>query len=169
LPATIRSRCQRLEFRIPSRADAQSWLRSRDFSDGDVELALTAARGNPGLAAEWLGNGGLQLRIEVTKKLNAIAAGQSAPVEVAQQWLSDENGELRLRFAAELALEAMAGALGSAGAGAAGLKAPTDLSRFSNWYDALNRTREQLRAPLRNDLVLAGLLHEWRTMFPQGR
>ncbi len=103
------------------------------------------------------------------KKLNAVGAGQAGPIEVAQQWLSDESGELRLRFAAELAVEALAGGLGAAEPGAAGLKAPSDLSRISSWYDAINRTREQLRAPLRNDLVLAGLLHEWRTMFQQGR
>jgi DNA polymerase-3 subunit delta' len=169
LPATIRSRCQRLEFRLPSSADAQVWLQSRGFGAADMTLALMAARGNPGLAAEWLGNGGLQLRIEVMNMLNAIGAGQAGPVEVAQQWLSDESGELRLRFAAELVVEALAGGVGAAGAGVVGLKAPTDISGVSNWYDALNRTREQLRAPLRNDLVLAGLLHEWRTMFQQGR
>lgn len=169
LPATIRSRCQRLEFRLPSSDQAQAWLKSRGFADADSALALKAARGNPGLAAEWLENGGLQLRVDVMKKLNAVGAGQAGPIEVAQQWLSDESGELRLRFAAELAVEALAGGLGAQGAGLSGLKAPADLSRISNWYDALNRTREQLRAPLRNDLVLAGLLHEWRNMFQQGR
>lgn len=169
LPATIRSRCQRLEFRLPSSADALAWLQSRGFAEADVALALKAARGNPGLAAEWLENGGLQLRLEVIGRLNAVGAGQAGPIEVAQQWLSDDSGELRLRFAAELAVEALAGSLGATGVGAAGLKAPSDLSRISSWYDALNRTREQLRAPVRNDLVLAGLLHEWRTMFQQGR
>jgi DNA polymerase-3 subunit delta' len=49
------------------------------------------------------------------------------------------------------------------------LAAPADFSRLSAWFDSMNRTREQLRAPLRNDLVLAGLLREWRTMFETGR
>jgi DNA polymerase-3 subunit delta' len=76
---------------------------------------------------------------------------------------------MRLRFAADLALEAVGQRTGATPARPGGLTAPADVTRISNWYDALNRTREQLRAPLRNDLVLAGLLRDWRTMIEQGR
>ena len=165
LPATIRSRCQRLEFRLPASTEAQVWLRAQGFSDADIEPALAAARGNPGLAALWLKSGGLRLRDEVVEQMNAVGAGQAGAIEVAQRWLSDELGELRLRFAADLALEAAAGQLAAAPRRPSGLTAPADFSRISNWFDAINRTREQLRAPVRNDLVLAGLLLEWRTMF----
>ena len=169
LPATIRSRCQRLEFRLPPAAEAQAWLRTQGFGDANIEPALAAARGNPGLAAEWLGSGGLELRRDVLKQMNAVGAGQAGPIEMAQLWLSDERGELRLRFAADLALEAAAQQLGAAQGGAVGLTPPAEVTRISNWFDALNRTREQLRAPVRNDLVLAGLLREWRNMVQQGR
>jgi DNA polymerase-3 subunit delta' len=169
LPATVRSRCQRLEFRLPSSEDAKAWLATRGFSQADIDAALTAARGNPGLAAHWLGSGGLQLRREVEQQLNAVGAGRSGPIEIAQQWLADDYGELRLGFAADLALEAASRQLGAAPAAPTGLLAPGDFSRISSWFDGLNRVRGQLRAPLRNDLVLAGLLHEWRTMFAAGR
>jgi DNA polymerase-3 subunit delta' len=169
LPATIRSRCQRLEFKLPSTTEATAWLRSKGFPETDCALALLAARGNPGLAADWLVNGGLQIRLEVIKELNAVGAGLAGPIEIAQKWLSDESSELRLRIAAELSVEVSAQGLGAGNGRVAGLTAPADVSRISNWFDALNRTREQLRAPLRHDLVLAGLLHEWRTMFEQGR
>lgn len=169
LSATIRSRCQRLEFRLPPTVEAQAWLRAQGFGDANIEPALAAARGNPGLAAEWLGSGGLELRRDVLKQMNAVGAGQAGPIEMAQLWLSDERGELRLRFAADLALEAAAQQLGAAQGGAVGLTPPAEVTRISNWFDALNRTREQLRAPVRNDLILAGLLREWRTMVQQGR
>lgn len=168
LPATIRSRCQRLEFRLPSTAEAKTWLNTQGFAEGDIDLALSAARGNPGLAAEWLRSGGLDVRREVAKALNAVGSGKAGAIEVAQQWLADEHGELRLRFAADLALEMVGGKLGVSG-GVVGLTAAEEVTTISNWFDALNRTREQLRAPVRNDLVLAGLLLEWRTMFQQGR
>lgn len=168
LPATIRSRCQRLEFRLPSTGEAKAWLRAQGFAEGDIDLALSAARGNPGLAAEWLRNGGLDVRREVAKALNAVGAGKAGAIEVAQQWLADEHGELRLRFAADLALEMVGAKLGVSG-GVVGLTAAEEVTTISKWFDALNRTREQLRAPVRNDLVLAGLLLEWRTMFQQGR
>jgi len=166
LPATIRSRCQRLEFRVPGRDDAAAWLRTRGFADADIELALDAARGQPGIAAAWLANGSLPLRREVLGDLNAIAAGKKSPIDLAQRWLGDDQGELRLRFAADLALDAAASRVGARVADRAGLTVPADFTKLSAWFDAVNRTREQLRAPIRNDLVLAGLLREWRTMFP---
>lgn len=169
LPATIRSRCQRLEFRLPSQEEALQFLAAQGLQGPEAQAALLAARGNPGLAARWLREGVVQLRGEVLDQLNAVGAGRSGAVETAQRWLADDNAELRLRFAAELALEAATAPHQPAVAGRRVLAAPADFSRISAWFDAINRTREQLRAPLRNDLVLAGLLREWRTMFETGR
>lgn len=164
LPATIRSRCQRLEFRIPHADAAAAWLRQRGFSDGQIGPALTAARGNPGLAEQWLGNGGLQLRSEVLEQLEAVGAGRADAVATGQRWMADDSAELRLRFAADLALEAAAGRWQAAPTTARRLTAPGDFLRLCNWFDSVNRARDQLRAPLRHDLVVAGLLHEWRNM-----
>jgi DNA polymerase-3 subunit delta' len=169
LPATIRSRCQRLEFRLPPAAQARAWLAGQGFPIADSEAALAAARGNPGLALEWLRNGGLQLRRDVLMQLNAVGAARAGVIETAQAWLADEQADLRLRFAADLALEAVAQRVGAMPTAPGGLTAPADVARISAWYDSLNRTREQLRAPVRNDLVLAGLLRDWRTMIEQGR
>ena len=169
LPATVRSRCQRLEFRVPPSSEALVWLESRGLKADVAAAALEAARGNPGQAALWAAEGALQLRREVGEALVAIGNGRASPVETAQQWLGDERAELRLRFAAELALDAASAPWRGAAAKTGGLTAPADFSRLSAWFDAVNRSREQLRAPLRNDLVLAGLLQEWRTMFEAGR
>lgn len=169
LAATIRSRCQRMEFRIPPTAEAIAWLESQGLRGEAAVSALTAARGNPGQAALWAAEGALELRQEVGKDLAAIGSGQASPISTAQQWLGDERAELRLRFAAELALDAASQRWRKPGEVLPGLTAPADFSRLSAWFDAVNRSREQLRAPLRNDLVLAGLLQEWRTMFEAGR
>ena len=165
LPATIRSRCQRLEFRLPARAEAEAWLRAQGLPSAEIGAALDAARGHPGLAADWLAHGGMKLRREVLADLNAVASGTLGPVALAQRWLGDEQAELRLRFAADLAQDAASRQLGLRPVEAGGLAMPADFSRVSAWYDAVNRSREQLRAPLRHDLVLAGLMHEWRTLF----
>lgn len=165
LPATIRSRCQRLEFRLPSRDAALAWLRSQGHSEDSAIPALDAALGHPGLAEDWLSHGGLALRQKVRSDLNSVAAGQASPVEVAQQWLADDQAELRLRFSADLALEAAESQLGASTKSRAGLNPPRDFARLSDWFDAINRTRDQLRAPLRHDLILAGLLQQWRSMF----
>lgn len=169
LPATIRSRCQRLEFRLPARAEAERWLLSEKFSAAEIPPALDAALGHPGLAADWLAHGGLQLRREVRADLNAVGAGKMSPVELAQRWLADEQAALRLRHAADLVHDAGSRQLGARPAERGGLTAPADFSKLSGWYDALNRVRDQLAAPLRHDLVLAGLLREWRTMLQDSR
>ena len=81
-----------------------------------------------------------------------MASGRSAPVAVAQSWLGDEHGEARLRFAADALLDRAA-------------SDPSRAARIGTLFDGINRVRSQLGAPLRHDLVLAGLLLEWRTMF----
>lgn len=164
LPATIRSRCQRLEFRPPGREEAIAWLRSQGHADQALESALDAARGHPGLAAQWLAEGGLELRRTVMADLNALASGKQPAVELAQRWLADDNAELRLRFAAELALDGATHRL--AGGKAPGLTLPADFQKLSAWFDSMNRARDQLPVPaLRHDLALAGLLLEWRSLF----
>lgn len=169
LPATIRSRCQRLEFRLPSQEAAQAWLRSQGHAGADIEPALEAARGHPGLAADWLANGGLALRRQVRSDLDAVGNGKLGPVELAQRWLGDEQAALRLRFAADLAQDSLSRRLGARAPERGGLTAPGDFSKLSAWHDALNRVRGQFSAPLRHDLLLAGLLREWRTMLLEDR
>jgi DNA polymerase-3 subunit delta' len=163
LQATIRSRCQHLAFRPPARDEAASWLLGLGHAEPDLSLALQAARGHPGLAADWLAEGGMALRLEVQSELNALAAGRQPPVAMAQRWLADDQAALRLRFAAELALDGAAQRLASAPA--TGLTMPADFQKLSAWFDRINLAREQLSVPvLRHDLALAGLLLEWRSM-----
>jgi len=163
LPATVRSRCQRIEFRVPAPDEAIAWMRAQGADPAQAAAALAAARGNPGLALAWLADGGLRLRAEVRDALAALAMGRASPVETAQAWLSGDAAALRLRFAAELALERARHGL-AAGGDALGLTAPSDFPKLSAWFDGINRLREQLGAPLRHDLVLAGLLLDWRTL-----
>jgi DNA polymerase-3 subunit delta' len=198
LPATIRSRCQRLEFALPAREVARAWLVARGHKPEAADEALAAARGQPGLADAWLSQGGLALRAQVQAELDAVGRGKASPIETAQRWLADEHGEQRLRFAADLALDAAAQVLGGRGGLAPAGGAPgrgaapqapggstvhssagrevtfgvamtkADVPALSTWFDALNVMRAQLPAPLRHDLILAGLLRDWRTMLATG-
>jgi DNA polymerase III subunit delta' len=152
LPATIRSRCQRLEFKLPPQHEALDWLRAQGFADADARQALDAARGHPGLAAEWLRNDGLGLRRSVAGDLAQVAAGKAGAVETAQRWTGDELTDARLRHAADLVLEQAAG----------GLTDPGRLHKLATWFDAANRTRDLLRTTVRADLAVAELLLAWR-------
>ena len=68
----------------------------------------------------------------------------------AQRWAGDEQSTLRLRFAADLALE-QAARWTDAGR----------TRRLASWFDAANRTAALLRTTVRADLAMAELLLAW--------
>ena len=151
LPQTIRSRCQRLEFRLPPREEALAWLQGRGYTEGVAREALDASRGHPALADQWLQGEGMALRRQVADELGKLAAGKLGSVELAQRWTGDEYADLRLRHAADLALR-MAGD---------GLTDPNRLHKLAAWFDAANRTRDLLRTTVRADLAVVELLLAW--------
>ncbi len=153
LPATIRSRCQKLEVRLPTRAEALAWLAEQGYPAGACAEALDAARGHPGLALSWMSEGGMALRREVAGDLGKLERGQLAVVETAQRWAGDEHVALRLRFAADLVL---------AQAADPALTDPARLNKLAAWFDAANRTRDLLRTTVRADLAMVDLLLAWR-------
>jgi DNA polymerase-3 subunit delta' len=152
LSATIRSRCQKLEFRLPARDEALAWLQRQGHAESAAAEALDAARGHPGLADEWLQGEGLAVRRQVAGDLARLAAGDIAVVETAQRWVADSDADLRLRFAADLALSAAAD----------GLTDPERTRSLAAWFDRANRARELLRSTVRADLVVVELLMAWR-------
>ena len=158
LPATIRSRCQRLELTVPGHAVALQWLLDQGRPRADAEAALAAAQGDPGQALHWLESGGMSVRRQVDADLRAIADGAGNAVEVAQRWAADGEAALRLRFAADLARER-----------AARLTDPVETRRLARWFDQANRVRDLLRTTIRADLAIAGLLLEWRAGQPEPR
>ena len=150
LPATIRSRCQRLELRLPAHAEAVAWLGGRGHAAALAAEALEAARGHPVLADDWLRDGGMALRRAVAADLDGVARGKAGVAETAQRWTADDDAALRLRHAADLAL-----------ADAAGLTDPARTRKLAARFDQANRTRELLRTTVRADLAVAELLLAW--------
>jgi DNA polymerase-3 subunit delta' len=153
LPATIRSHCQRMEFKLPPHDEALAWLRTQGHSAKDAGEALEAARGHPGLADQWLREGGLALRKAVAGDLDKLERGEIAVIETAQRWAADEHADLRLSHAADLVL---------AQAADTGLTDPARLHKLAMWFDAANRTRDLLRTTVRGDLAMVDLLLAWR-------
>jgi len=152
LSATIRSRCQKLEFRLPPRAEALDWLQRQGHATAEADEALEAARGHPGLAHGWLEGGGMALRREVAADLGRLGKGELAVVETAQRWAADDLVDQRLRFAADLAVAEAT----------TGLTDPLRARSLAAWFDRANRARELLRTTVRADLVVVEVLMAWR-------
>ncbi|MGH8040483.1 MAG: DNA polymerase III subunit delta' [Rudaea sp.] len=150
LPATIRSRCQRIDFSLPPEEQALAWLRAQEIDARTATAALAAAGGNPGMALELARSGGLALRAEVDDDLRALAAGKAAASAIANRWSKSEP-EQRLWFAALLVERAAADT-------ALALTARADLPKLAAGFDRINRAREHLRGPLRPELVILDAL-----------
>ncbi|MDF4024267.1 DNA polymerase III subunit delta' [Luteibacter sp. PPL201] len=156
LPATIRSRCQRIDFLVPSREAALAWLRAESVTD--PVAALDAAGGNPGLARTWAADGALKQRGEVRHDLKALAAGRGDPLEVVKRWQASDAPRY-LWFAAQAVTDELRA---RAAGGDAPLESRLDDESLDAWYMRANRARDALRGPLRADLVLLELIAAWR-------
>ena len=158
LPQTIRSRCQRIDFQLPDQVRALEWLQQQGVAPADAGAALQAAGGNPGLALRWHGAGELAWRNEVRQDLAGLAQGRAPLLEVVRRW-QDNHPAQRLWFAAQAVVDELR-------ARAAGETPPLgsrlDEQELLAWYGQVNICREQVRGPLRLDLLLLEILSGWR-------
>ncbi|HET9048907.1 MAG TPA: DNA polymerase III subunit delta' [Chiayiivirga sp.] len=166
LPATIRSRCQVLRMDLPPLVEASAYLRAGGHATAEAAQALDAAQGNPGLAAQYLANGGLALRQNVARDLVALAHGAITVAELAPAWSADQL-DLRLRFAGELLRDHLARRAGRGGSDLlhdSGRTAQLDTRALADWFDASLRCLSGLEANLNTPLQTAELLQRWRQL-----
>jgi DNA polymerase III subunit delta' len=93
LPATVRSRCQRVDLPLPDPVEALSWLRGQ-VGDADAALALRLAVGAPLAALAYADATLLAERSSRLREFVAVAQGRDDPVRVAQAWLASNWGRL---------------------------------------------------------------------------
>lgn len=168
LPATIRSRCAHLLFRLPAPAVGQAWLQARSRGGGGTTL-LDLAGGAP-LQAETLAREDfLQLRAKLLQDLDALSQGREHPVSCAVRWKS--LGTERILgwlhgFVADQIKRRM-------GAPASTLRNPElassvtqkknkyKISELYGFIDAILEKYRQLNSPLDELLMLEDILIRW--------
>lgn len=164
LPATIRSRCQRIELRPPEAATARAWLVAQGADAASVEEALQLADGNPGAARSLLDAEAGRALDALVADLNDAARGRPLAA-IAARW-TEQDCEFLFAMLARLVLLSMRahGPLPPSPrvAAIARLTAPADFRKLQAWWDHLNLARARLSTPLRKDLAIIELLDEWR-------
>ncbi len=85
LPATIRSRCQPVSFRIPSESVARGWLQEQIPAD-QMDLALGLSGGAPLAALELVESQVLAGRVEVLDQFLAVVKDRQDPVAIVEDW-----------------------------------------------------------------------------------
>ncbi|MBK6728539.1 MAG: DNA polymerase III subunit delta' [Xanthomonadales bacterium] len=164
LPATIRSRCQRIELRPPELALARAWLIAQGAAAASVDEALLLADGNPGAAKGLLDADAGRVLDALIGDLGDAARGQPLAA-IAARW-GEQDCEFLFAMLARLVLLSLRPPLplpSSARVSAiARLTAPADFRKLQTWWDHLNLARARLSTPLRKDLAIIELLDEWR-------
>jgi DNA polymerase-3 subunit delta' len=151
LPATIRSRCQNLNVRLPERQEALQWLkRAADVDDGDAKVALDAAAGSPLVALGLLQAGETEAYRTVQRTLDDLASNRTDPAG-ALAVLSDVDAGNLWRWLSLAAAERQRtiAAVGRASRPLAELQQSAD------------RGRKLLETPVRKDFLLQDWLIQW--------
>lgn len=85
IPATLRSRCQRVHFSLPSRHKAATWL-SEQAPDCNAQLLVSLAHGQPLTAMELCRGDILQMRDLAFSDLSQLLMGRVSAVTLAKRW-----------------------------------------------------------------------------------
>lgn len=85
LPATIRSRCQKLVVERPNQELQGKWLRQQNVDD-NLELLYNLSQGSPLLAQSYANDKLLMLRKQCFTAWLSVAKKQIHPVMVAEDW-----------------------------------------------------------------------------------
>ncbi len=173
LPATIRSRCQRIDLPIPDRAAAQAWLGSQDASPATRRM-LDLLHLEPLQAVTVDAESAMRSVEETLQGLQESLAGRLDVVATAERW-SRSDYEWRLACIENWLTEQLR--QGAAGAGAsANLRAaahlPASLPALNiralfELLDAVRELRRLADAPLNRSLALERVL--WRVPAAAGR
>jgi DNA polymerase-3 subunit delta' len=159
LPATIFSRCQRIDFPAPAETEGLAWL-DRLQAGQSWSTALRLA-GNAPLAAIEASQQ-LDTHATMSRDLAGVAAGKASAIAVAARWTALETPFVLDWLARQVQLS-IARASGVARAGDPGAIEDSVLKRMDRrnlfcYLDIINRLRGQAGGSFNVQLTLEGLL-----------
>ena len=162
LPATIFSRCQRINLRLPPESESLAWL-DRLQPAKNWPQALRAG-GNAPLAAITASE-----RLETTEAMSrdfaALSARNAAPLDVASKWARHDAGFV-LDWMAREVQKCIYGASGAPSAVAGRVIGDSVVKRMDRrnlfcYLDIINRLRGQPAGSFNVQLTLESLLIDW--------
>ncbi len=171
LPATIRSRCQRLSLAMPPRDAALAWLREQGAEAAEELLDL--AGGAP-MTALAFGQEALARHGTLFRQWIDLAAGRADPVKLAAEWIKPDaerpiqwiqawvGDMIRLRQGARARQAETEGALQN-------LAGAIDLVRLHRLLDRVQEARRLLGSQVNEQTILEGILIYWTNLPRQAR
>lgn len=162
LPATIFSRCQRIEFALPTEAVALQWLDRMQAGAAWIE-ALRASGGAPLTALQALDV--LETTAAMGRDLQVLGKGKGSAIEVAARWVKLDPGFVLNWMSQQVKLAVLAVLAGRETA--PGLAIDDSVLRRMDsrnlfcYLDIINRLRGQAGGSYNVQLSFEGLLIDW--------
>ena len=167
LPATIFSRCQRIDIRPPAEADGLAWL-DQVHPGLDWSEALRLAGNAPLAAIDVIEH--LDTHAAMQRDFSAVARGSVSPLEVAARWSKLEPPFVLNWLARQVqqAIRTLSGPRGAARSGAIGESVLERMDRRNLfcYLDTINRLRGQPAGSFNVQLTLESLLIDWANGLP---
>ncbi|MBT8065749.1 MAG: hypothetical protein KJO09_00805 [Gammaproteobacteria bacterium] len=162
LPATIFSRCQRIDIALPGEAEGLAWLDQLQPGT-DWRGALRLAGGAPLAAVAALDQ--IDTHATMSRDFSAVAKGRSSPIEVASRWMKLDTAFV-LDWMAREVQEAILVASNAAQAPVTPAIDESVLKRMDRrnlfcYLDIINRLRGQPKGSFNVQLTLESLLIDW--------
>jgi DNA polymerase-3 subunit delta' len=162
LPATIFSRCQRIDIAVPAEAQALQWL-DRLQPGSSWPEALRMAGGAPLAAIAALES--LETTTAMGRDLQVLGSGRGSAVEIAARWAKSDPEFVLNWLSQQVKLAVLANSAGRETA--AGLAIDDSVLRRMDrrnlfcYLDIINRLRGQPGGSYNVQLTLEGLLIDW--------
>ena len=174
LPATIRSRCQKIFCATPDFKQASAWLSTQGIIDQQTQL-LNLAQGAPILAKTYAEQNILQVRQQIFLDWFQVAEGKTNVLAVAEQWQKFDQDLLTALFAwlssclidiIKLANAAEVTMLNNADFASRlqPLANTLRLAEIYSYYDQLLLSRQLLSTTANKQLLLEHLLIQWQRL-----
>ncbi|ARN75541.1 DNA polymerase III subunit delta' [Oceanicoccus sagamiensis] len=114
---TIRSRCQTVNFPLPSTEQGLAWLNTLVPSQTPVEELLHKAAGRPLVALDLLEDSGLERLQQLNKDYLALVTGRVSAITLAEKWLEHDLNDLLVWLSRQLSLMISGRMAGTSGIG----------------------------------------------------
>jgi DNA polymerase-3 subunit delta' len=162
LPATIFSRCQRIDMAPPAERDALAWLDRLQPGAAWID-ALRVAGGAPLAAIQALEE--LETGASLARDLNMLGRGEGSAVEVAARWAKLDPGFVLDWLVRQVRLAAIAASAGRGSAAGLAIEDSVlhriDTPKLFCYLDIINGLRGQPGGSFNVQLTLEGLLIDW--------
>ncbi len=172
LPATVRSRCQKLEFPCPEHSDALTWLTQSTSSPEQAATLLAIAKGAPLHALDMTQGEVLAQRRAFFVDLFELAEGGIHPVKVGERWAKQDILQILSWFHGALADMIKLNMLGNSVTichmdyidALQARATKLDLAALYRCYEQVGSAQQLLRANTNAQLLLESILISWSGM-----